>query len=191
MQKKQGGRLSAKTTSKQTINIFWGLTLREAIMASFFGTMVALSKLIVRIPLKIPGHTGIIWMALLTMCVLTYKKGRAGTLAGLIAGMLAVILFLGKDGFLTFFKYFIPAGSLDLILSLFSVLRQKWYTTALVSLVCFSLKISIDILSGILLRIPLGPLLFGLKLSFFNHMIFGFTGGAIGYFIYNRFIVKR
>ena len=159
-------------------------------MASFFGVMVALSKLIVRIPLKIPGHTGIIWMALLTICVLTYKKGRAGMLAGLIAGMLAVILFPGKDGLLTFFKYFVPASMLDLFLNYAPILRQQWYTVAIASLISFTFKITIDILSGLILKIPMVPLLFGLKLSIFNHMLFGFIGGAIGYLIYTRFLAK-
>lgn len=157
-------------------------------MASFFGTMVALSKYMIRIPLKIPGHTGVVWMSLLVLCCLLNKRGKACTLAGFIAGMLAVFLFPGKDGFLTFFKYFVPAFSLDILLNSFPLLRQKWYLTSLASLVSFGLKLSIDILSGMLMKIPILPLIIGLKISLLNHIVFGFVGGAIGFFIYQRFL---
>jgi hypothetical protein len=187
----QGGKLLTKSTSKRTINYFWGLTLRDAIIASFFGAMIALSKFLIRIPLKIPGHFGIIWMALLTVCCLQLKKGRGGTLAGFIAGTIAVFLFPGKDGILTFFKYFLPGLSLDLLLSFILPLRNRWYLTSLASLLSFALKVLIDVLSGLLLKIPINLLLLGLKISLINHLIFGFTGGALGYFIYTKFLDKE
>jgi len=180
-----------KHTSKQNINFLWGLTLRESIMASLFGVMVAMSKFLIRFPLKIPGHTGIVWMALLTICCLQSKKGRAGALAGFIAGALATFLFPGKDGFLTFFKYFLPALSLDLLINYIPFARQKWYLVSLANMISLAIKLSIDILSGLLLKIPIKPLLFGLKISLVNHLIFGFVGGAIGYFIYVRLMQKH
>jgi hypothetical protein len=46
------------------------MSFRESILSAFLGALIALSKLI-RIPVHIPGHSGLIWIAILTIgCLL-------------------------------------------------------------------------------------------------------------------------
>lgn len=171
-------------TSNLNIKYLWGLSLKESIAAVFFGVLIALSKLAVRFPLDIPGHTGIAWMAMFTICCLTIRKGRSGTLAGFIAGILAVILFPGKDGLLTFFKYFLPGITMDAMLSLLPFLSKHWYCTAAVSALSHLTKLSVDFISGVILNLPFGFLMLKIKASSLNHLIFGFLGGMLGYIVY-------
>lgn len=175
-----------KKLSNKTINTFWGLTLRESVTVSIFGASIALSKLLIKIPLKIPGHSGLVWMILLTICCLQFNKGRAGSLAGFISGALVFFLFPGKDGLLTFFKYFLPGLSLDVFLFFLPKIRNKWYLITLASSVSYVTKILVDLVSGLINKIPLPVLIVSLKVFLFNHIIFGFLGGLFGYIIYKK-----
>lgn len=177
--------------SNPIINKIWGLSLKETIIASFFGVLTALTKFITRFDMHIPGHTAILWMSLLVICSLWLKKGRAGTMAGCVAGFLAIMLFPGNDGLLTFFKYFLPGLSLDILYSCFPILRQKWFLTSFVAMASLTTKVLVDVVSGLILKIPFNILIWGLRISFLLHAIFGLISGFIGYFLYTRYLVKR
>jgi hypothetical protein len=182
----RNGKSLIKKLSNKTINKIWGLTLRESVIISIFGAMTALSKFMFKVSLQIPGHSGLIWMILLSLCCLLFRNGRAGSLAGIISGLLVFLLFPGKEGILTIFKYFIPGFCLDMILLLHPKIREKWYLFVITSSISYTAKLLVNLVSGLLLKIPFTLLLLGLKLFFINHLLFGLLGGLVGFFIFNK-----
>lgn len=180
-----------ENVSSQNIKYLWGLSLRQSIAVTFFGVLMAVSKLVVKMPLSVPGHTGVAWMAILTICCLCFREGRSGTLAGFISGILAVILFPEKTGILTFFKYFIPGVTMDGISLLVPCYSKRWYTVALTSAFCHLTKLFVNLVAGLIMNIPLGFLALGLTMSTISHFFFGFMGGLIGFIIYNKNPLKK
>lgn len=172
--------------SRQNTNYIWGLSLKESIIAAMFGALIAISKLIIKIPLHIPGHSGLVWMTILTVCCLLLRQGRAGTLAGIVSGVLAVILGLGNEGILIFFKYFVPGLVMDFTFSLLPALMYKWYFVAVVSAFAHWTKLLVNYIAGLILDLPSGFLMLGLKVSTLNHIVFGFIAGIIAYLICSK-----
>lgn len=166
-------------------NYLWSLSFRECISITFLGTLIALSKFI-RIPVHIPGHSGLIWIAILTFCCLTYRKPGAGTLAGVVAGFLVVVLAIGSDGPLGFFKYFLPGLTMDLIFTLIPHMREKWYLTAITAAFSHWTKLLCNYIIGTILNLPQSFLVAGVQIATINHLVFGFCGGLLAYIIHSK-----
>lgn len=174
---------------KDNLNVvnkyIWGITFKESIAVTFFGVLIALSNLI-RIPMHIPGHTGLIWITILTFCSLIYRKAGASTLAGIVAGFVASILALGNDGPFVFFKYFLPGLSMDLLFTFIPYMATRWYLAALVGAISHWTKLLCNYIIGSILNLPQGFLIAGVKIATLNHFIFGFCGGALAFIIYSK-----
>ncbi|MDV3426835.1 MAG: hypothetical protein LIR50_06545 [Bacillota bacterium] len=161
----------------------WDMSFKESIFSAFLGTLIALSKLI-RIPIHVPGHSGLIWIAILTFgCLLIRKKG-SGTLMGVTAGFLAYVFGIGNEGPFVFFKYFMPGFSMDIILRYIPTVTKKWYLVSLVAAFSHITKLMVNYAIGTILNLPQGYLLMGMQIAVINHAAFGFLGGMIAYIIY-------
>lgn len=165
-----------------------GIIFKRIYRGYFFGALIIFSKLAIRVPLKIPGHSGLLWIGILTICCLWYRQGRAGTLAGIIAGMLSILFIPGDKGVLSFFTYFIPGLFMDVVFSFIPRLTKHWYSTAIVSAFSHATKLAVNFVSGVIMNLPLSFLTLGLGMSSIYHLIFGFAGGALGYFTYYKII---
>lgn len=163
----------------------WGISFREAVAITFFGVLMAVSNLI-HIPMHIPGHTGLIWITILTFCCLAFRKPGSGTLAGIISGFLAAVFSIGNDGPFVFFKYFLPGLSMDIIFTVIPYMAKKWYLTAVVGALSHWTKLLVNYIVGTILNLPQGFLIFGVQVASINHLAFGFCAGAMAYLIYSR-----
>ena len=166
-------------------NYLWSMTFRECLAVTFLGVLIVLSKLI-RIPMHIPGHSGLIWMTILTFCCLTFRKPGAGTLAGIVAGFLVMVLAIGNDGPFGFFKYFLPGLTMDLIFTLIPYMAKKWYLTAIIAAFSHWTKLLCNYIIGSILNVPQGFLIAGVQIATINHLAFGFCGGMLAYIIHSK-----
>lgn len=171
--------------SKIVHNYIWGLTFKESMSVTFLGSLMSLSSLI-RIPMHIPGHSGLLWVTILTFCCLTFRKVGSGTLAGIVAGFLAVVFCLGKDGPFVFLKYFLPGLSMDLLFMLIPYLATKWYLTAIVAAYAHWTKLLVNFIIGSILNVPQGFLIMGVQIATIDHLVFGFVAGSVAFIIYSR-----
>lgn len=163
----------------------WNISFRECITITFLGVLAALSNLI-RIPMHVPGHSGLLWIAIFTFCCLTFRKMGSGTLAGIVGGFVAVIFGIGNDGPFVFFKYFVPGVSMDLIFTLIPYTLKKWYLIAMVAAFSHWTKLLCNYVIGTILNLPQGFLVLGVQVATINHFIFGFGGGVLAYIVYSR-----
>lgn len=183
--RKLGEKILKEIRSKLEHGYLWGISFRECISITFFGVLMALSKLI-RIPMHVPGHSGLVWIAILTFCCLTFRKMGSGTLAGIVAGFVAVVLAIGNDGPFVFFKYFIPGLSMDLIFTLIPYVGKRWYLISMVAAFSHWTKLLCNYIIGSILNLPQAFLIFGVQVATINHLIFGFGGGILAYIIYSK-----
>lgn len=177
------------TKFKSMGKYLWGISLRESIVVTFFGVLIAASKLI-RIPMHIPGHSGLVWIAILTFCCLTFRKAGAGTLAGIVSGFLTTVFAIGNDGPFVFFKYFLPGLTMDLMFTYVPFLSKRWYLVATVGALSHWTKLLCNYIIGTILNLPQGFLIFGVQVSSINHLAFGFCGGAVAYLIHSKVDIK-
>lgn len=187
MLKKIGRKGWNKKLHKKNSKYIFGLSLQEAVFTVFCGVIITLSKFVIRIPLQIPGHSGVIWMAIFTFCCMMYKRGFPGTLAGIISGVLAVYLGLGKEGVFVLFKYLTPGITMDILLHIYKF-DIKWYTAGIIAAMAHASKLLSSYIIGVLLNLPRSYLLLGLNIAAINHVAFGFVGGVVGFLMYKKWM---
>jgi len=155
------------------------LTLAEALLVTLFGVMTAITSAVVRLPLHIPGHTGLLFMFMLTLSCIIVRKFGAGTLAGFIAGFVVVLVAPGTKGFFAVFDFMLPGLFLDAFIFLFPGMADRWYSMGLLAGTAHLTKLLSTYIVGTLLHLPLGFLFIGLGMALLFHFLFGFGGGVI------------
>ena len=155
----------------------------ELILLALFASLVVVSKIVLHLPLRLPGHSGVFWMAILIVARGLVPKPGALSLVGLTSGLLAAFLGLGDQGPIdTFLSYLICGAGVDLI---------AWFLSGVDSLAAAGLaglvgnvaKMLVKLAMAVLLQIPAGFVAFGLLYSFISNSIAGLLGGLIGWLI--------
>jgi len=152
----------------------------QLILISLFAALIVVAKLALKLPLQIPGHSGLFWMAILVVSARVVPKPGATSLVGLTSGLLASFLGLGDFGALdTFVSYTLAGVGTDLALLLLGSpenLAAASLAGAIGHLAKFLVKWVIGMVSGA----PLGFVALGLAWSLVSYIIFGILGGLLG-----------
>lgn len=155
-------------------------TTRDLVLLALFAALVALSKAVLRMPIHVPGHTGITWMAILLVGRGLVRRPWAGTLLGFVSGVIAVLIVGGREGLLLWLKYLAPGAMMDLA-ALLSAERLDHPFVGIVSgAVANTAKLVTSLIVSLALGIPTGYLALGLGLSATTHVVFGALGGWLG-----------
>lgn len=67
----------------------------QLILLALFAALIVVAKVALRLPLQMPGHSGIFWMAIMVVASGVVPKAGAPSLVGLTSGILAAFLGLG------------------------------------------------------------------------------------------------
>lgn len=162
------------------------LRLGDILRATMFGSLAAVSNEILRLPLHMPGHTSIWWMGILLVGKGLVRKFGAGIIMGLVSGILAVVLGLGKEGIFVFFKYFVPGLLIDFLAPLFNFKLESMIVGAICGALTSLSKLAMNLVIGMLLNVPMLFLTLGLGFTSFAHVLFGAIGG-----VFAAIIIKR
>ena len=158
-------------------------TTFELILLALFSALVVTSKIVLRLPLKLPGHSGVFWMAILVVAYGLVPKRGALSLVGLTSGLLAAFLGLGDEGPLgTFISYLTSGVAVDL---------SAWFlgsvdnpiVAGLVGAVGNVAKMLVKLAMALVLQIPAGFVALGLLFSFLSNAISGLIGGVLGWLV--------
>jgi ABC-type thiamin/hydroxymethylpyrimidine transport system permease subunit len=152
----------------------------QLILMALFAALVVIAKIAFKLPLQLPGHSGIFWMAILVVAARVIPKRGAASLVSLTSGLLAAFLGMGDFGALdTVLSYTIAGVGTDLTILLLGS-PEKLYVATLAgvfgNLAKFLVKWGIGLVSGA----PLGFVALGLARSLVSYIIFGAIGGLIG-----------
>ncbi len=155
----------------------------ELILLALFSALVVVSKIVLRLPLKLPGHSGVFWMASLILARGLVRKPGALSLVGLTSGLLAAFLGLGDTGPVdTFFSYLTSGVAVDLV-AWFLGGPDNLVVAGLIGIVGNVAKMLVKVGMALVLQIPAGFVAFGLLFSFLSNAAAGVIGGVLGWLV--------
>lgn len=152
----------------------------QLILLALFAALIVVAKIALRLPLQLPGHSGIFWMAIIIIAAGVVPRIGAASLVGLTSGILAAFLGLGDFGALdTLVSYAAVGVGADLALLL---LRNPANVGAAVLIGAlghmgkFLVKWGFASIAGA----PAGFVALGLLRSLIGYVVFGALGGLLG-----------
>ncbi|TWH49210.1 hypothetical protein Salpa_5417 [Sporomusa sp. KB1] len=169
----------------------FGMALTQALVVTIFGVVAAIGNVALKLPLHLPGHRGLFIMLAITACCIMIRKPGAGTLAGFIAGFVTVFIAPGVKGIFAFFDFLLPGIVMDVFVSVIPIAINKWYMIGTIAGLAQLSKVLVNYIFGSILDLPMSFLSLGLSVVLVSHLILGFTGGVIAYFVCARVVGLR
>jgi len=155
----------------------------ELILLALFSSLVVVSKIVLHLPLRLPGHSGVFWMAILIVARGLVPKPGALSIVGLTSGLLAAFLGLGDQGAIdTVFSYLVSGAAVDLM-ALFLGGMDNVVVAGLSGIVGNVAKMLVKLSLALWLQIPTGFIAFGLLYTFITNSVAGVLGGVLGWLI--------
>jgi hypothetical protein len=152
----------------------------QLILLALFAALIVVAKIALRLPLQLPGHSGIFWMAIVIVAAGVVPKRGAASIVGLTSGIIAAFLGMGDFGALnTLLSYTMVGVGTDLALLLLrdpENLAVAVVAGTLGHLGKFLVKWALGILTGA----PVGFIALGLARAILGYIIFGALGGLLG-----------
>lgn len=155
-------------------------------MLALIAALLVGTKIMFNLPLRLPGHSGIFWMAYLVVGRGLVRRRGAGTMLGLVSGLLAVLTVGGREGLLVWAKYFAPGVVMDLGAAIGRERLDSAVLATLVGAVGNAAKLTASLIVSLILGIPAGYLAVGLGLAAISHVVFGAIGGWLGALVLRR-----
>ena len=152
----------------------------ELILLAMFAALIVVAKIALRLPLQLPGHSGIFWMAIIIVAAGVVHKPGAASVVGLTSGILAAFLGMGDLGALnTFLSYTMIGVGTDLALLLLGN-PENLFVAALVGILGHLCKLIVKWGFGVIAGAPVGFIALGLAWAVVGYLVFGAIGGILG-----------
>lgn len=152
----------------------------ELILLAMFAALIVVAKIALRLPLQLPGHSGVFWMAIVIVAAGVVHKPGATSVVGLTSGILAAFLGMGDLGALnTFLSYTMIGVGTDLALLLLGN-PENLYVAALVGILGHLSKLIVKWGFGVIAGAPVGFIALGLAWAVVGYIVFGAIGGILG-----------
>jgi hypothetical protein len=158
----------------------WSLSLRDLLLIALVAALCILAKMVLRIPLHVPGHSGVLWVALYVIGRGLVDKRGAGVLLGLVTGLLAQFAGFGDVGPLEWTKWLAAGIVLEVLTLLIPGDLRSFPKAVLVGAALHLGKLAALTLAGVILQVPFALLFLGLGYSATTHVAFGALGGFLG-----------
>lgn len=153
----------------------------ELLLLALFAGLAVLGNVALRLPVKMPGHSGLVWMAVLVTARGVVPKLGAVSTVGVLSGGLAAFMGVGdKGGLDTFLSYAAAGVAVDLVLAFVPL---GAVTAALAGLAGNLAKLGVKVLLELWIGIPTGFLVAGRTFPAATHALFGLAGGYLGYLV--------
>jgi len=171
---------SAPTEATGRQAYVWSLTLRDLLLIALVAALCMLAKQVLRVPINVPGHSGILWVALFVICRGIIDKRGTGILLGFVTGLLAQFAGFGHQGPFEWTKWLAAGVVLEALTLVIPGDLRDWGKAAVVGAALHLGKLAALTLAGLILRVPIALLLLSLGWSATTHVIFGVIGGLVG-----------
>ncbi|MEJ2208602.1 MAG: ECF transporter S component [Anaerolineae bacterium] len=153
----------------------------QLILLALFAALIVVAKIALRLPLQLPGHSGIFWMAIMIVGVGVVHKPGAASLVGLTSALIATFLGLGDFGALnTFLSYTAVGLGTDLALWLLGGNPENLIVATLAATFGHTAKFLVKWGLGVVAGAPVGFIALGLLRAVIGYVVFGALGGLLG-----------
>jgi hypothetical protein len=158
------------------------LSTFQLFVLALLAALVVVAKIALRLPLQLPGHSGIFWMAIVIVAAGIVSKPGAASVVGLTSGLLAAFFGLGDFGALnTFLSYTVVGVGADLALLLLGN-PENLAVAALAATLGHMGKFVVKWGFGVVTGAPVGFVALGLARALVGYIVFGALGGLLGAF---------
>lgn len=152
----------------------------QLILLALLAALVVIAKIALRLPIRISGHSGLFWMAIIIVAAGVVPKRGAVSLVGITSGLIAGFMGLGDFGALnTFLSYAAVGIGTDLMLLLLGSPSQ-FSTAILAGAVGHLAKFFVKWMFGVLTGAPVGFVALGLAGAAVSYVVWGSLGGLLG-----------
>ncbi|MBW2558179.1 MAG: hypothetical protein JRD69_04990 [Deltaproteobacteria bacterium] len=152
------------------------LTLSEGLWLGFCATFMIVTKAIFRLHLHLTGHAMFFTIFFFLLGKGTVKKKWGATFIGLIAGILALLLGMGKDGPLVIVKYVVSGLVIDAACILYPRVLESYVGCALVAAVASTSKVLTLVIVEMLAGMDGALIMQHAAIASVMNMIFGILG---------------
>lgn len=153
----------------------------QLILLALCAALIVVAKIALRLPLQLPGHSGIFWMAIMIVAAGIVPKPGAASLVGLTSGIIAAFLGLGDFGALdTLVSYAAVGIGTDLALLFLGGNPENLVVATLVGTFGHMGKFLVKWAFGAISGAPIGFVALGLARAAIGYLIFGALGGLLG-----------
>jgi hypothetical protein len=153
----------------------------QLILLALFAALVVVAKIALRLPIRLSGHSGIFWMAIVIVAAGVVPKVGAPSLVGLTSGLIAAFLGMGDFGALnTFLSYTAVGVGTDLALVLLRRKPENIPIAIIAATIGHFCKFLVKYALGVLTGAPVGIVALGLLRSVIGYVVFGALGGLLG-----------
>ncbi|WP_042696555.1 ECF transporter S component [Methanocorpusculum bavaricum] len=160
--------------------------LHEIALLSLLGALIFVLRLVFKIPIHVPGSSGLVWVLPLIIGVGIVRKPGAGLYMGFISGILASFFGVGALHVLDIFKYLAMGLSIDLTSMLFLYRFSNPMVGFIVGAVGNFTKMLVNFAVQMLFGVQATFILVGITVSATTHLIFGGIGGILAVLILSR-----
>ena len=175
-----GGVASLERSSWSTDARAWSLAWQEVLILLGLGALAVVLHAALDAPLKLPGHQGLVWMALLVVGRATSRRRWAASISSVGAAGLSSLPFWGFSDPFIWLIYLLPGLVMDLTYGLGKPFQQKAWFLAVVAGLAHAAKPLARVGISTVIGWPYGSLLFGLAVPLGYHVAFGLVGGLLG-----------
>lgn len=127
-------------------------TLREGLWLGFCATFIVIARAALRFKLNIPGHSQFFTMFFMLLGRAVVKKNGAAAFIGLVAGVLSLMLGMGRGGPLVIVRYMISGLAVDLAFGIHPRIAESYLWCALVGGLAAGIRVvvlvAVEILAG-------------------------------------------
>ena len=156
--------------------------LLEAFLLIMAGGLAAYMHFHVRLPLNMPGHHGLEFMAILTQVRLSSRFRYAGMISMLGTGIVLLVPGLGGGTLLHGFAYLLPGIFIDLMYAAGKERMKVLFVIAFISGLAYTaIPLSRMILNAFFGYPYMAFVKHGMIYTIFSFFFFGMMGGLLGY----------
>lgn len=155
-------------------------------MLSLLAALVFILRVYLRVPMHLPGKSGLFWVIPIIIGVAVVSKPGSGTYVGFISGILAAFLGMGDSGVFDFFKYLTMGISIDVMGLFFRGRLDNPLVGILIGVVGNLSKMIVNYYIDVSLGVPSTFILVGIGTASVTHFIFGGIGGLVAALLLGR-----
>ena len=145
------------------------------------GILLTVLKISLKLPLKVPGHTGIFWMAVLIIVRALVNKQGAAAVTGLFSACIAILAVPGGKGPLNTFLSYCAAGiGVEMGVLMFRN-KNSVFILCCVGLLGNMTKLLVKIAFDLAIGVPLKVVFISKSYAFLTYALFGIVGGVLAY----------
>lgn len=157
-------------------NHMFGFTLQESLFLGFCSLLILSTKLLLRLNLKVPGHSMFFLILFLLLAALCVRKPWSATMAAVMAGLLGMFTGSGKLGPLGLVSYVLPALVVDFCVPFLQRSRRSLLAFACAGFLAAGARAPVSLFSEWMVGMDLQVLFLSTAIKTGSGMIFGALG---------------